>query len=254
MVFSTEVSDIKQACRNLDFTIISKSKTGVKDDMLMRLDAVTGKALMTMKYKDTRYTYVNNYTATHAHADDDAYKGMVEQWEKDKADAKKMEEEEAAERRANFRRNNNVIAPDFNRVESRTNEQEKAELERAGVTNDVLREELIKKKMEEFTANNWTVDVCRGVATKEVDDMIARQKIIAQAEVAAKHQNWDERSKQAYILHRLKSKGLEFKLDETKVIVSSTVYDPLNENTAQAGDWFFRKEFGLWHKRKNGKH
>lgn len=63
LVMSTSLDDIKRVVNDMGLTIISKSGS-TKEDVFQRFNAVTGKPILTLKYKDTtRYTssYEDNY-------------------------------------------------------------------------------------------------------------------------------------------------------------------------------------------------
>jgi len=258
MVFATDINDVRAVCHALNLTIVSKSKSAVKDDMLLRIEAMTGKPLMTFKYKHNNWHYNNNqYSFKHeANTSDDAYKEMVAKWNKDKAD-EAAAEEAAAEERRNRWKNGNVI--DFNKPESRPSEnatQEQRELELAGVTTEEYRKTQINKLIDELNAAGWTGEpaLILEVATREVDELILRKKLRQRAEETGAKQKWNEAGINKYEESLLRTNKLIPKLKETKDIITGNTYDPLNENKASGDNWYFNSTDVLWSKKRNGKH
>lgn len=61
LVFSTSLEDIKEVVHDMDLTIISRAGS-IKEDTFQRFNAVTGKAIQTIKYTDTtRIDYNQQY-------------------------------------------------------------------------------------------------------------------------------------------------------------------------------------------------
>ncbi len=259
MVFSTELNDIRTACRLLDYTIVSKSKSGVKDDMLCRFDAVTGKPLMTLKYKDTRWEYTKHHYFKHeANSTDDSYKAQIAQWQKDKEEMEHIEREEEDKRRNARRTNNNVIEADFNKTEPRPNEeskQEEEELKRAGATVGELKEKAIKEYVDHYMSNGWERATAVEVATKQVEEIFLRKRIRKQAEDIGAKQKWSDKGIDIYERSLLNKNKLPLlNLEETKKIIGLHESNNLNEDEANKDGWTYSKESEVWVKRKTYKH
>lgn len=275
MVFSTSLDDIRAACFMLGLTLVSVARSGVREDMLLRLDAVSGKRLITVKYKDTRHSY--NYShggggLSHkdlmdaAQSDDDAYQSLLSHWHQQQDDEKRKEQEAAQlrmdekrkakdERKAANAGTSNVVSlpqfePEHRPTESQ--QQEASELKRAGMDEEDIRTNEIRKRVDEFKSNGWSNEDAERVASKEVDELLFRRKIRKQAEEFGVKHNWTADAVDNYERNVLRTKNLPVTMKNAKEIV--TVYDPLNENKAAAADYYYVKEHNLWLKRVNMKH
>ncbi len=86
MVFSTSLNDIEEVCKNLGFKILDKFEC--RDDMLLRLNAMTGEAIDCKEYKDTatpsyqQHSTYNDYWDKNKHvpkvSEADVNKGKVQ--------------------------------------------------------------------------------------------------------------------------------------------------------------------------------
>lgn len=112
IVISTAFTDIKEVCNSMGLTIVSKAES-VKEDTLLRLNPITGKPLLTLKYKDTtHYSEYNNTSAYgHHYRSGERYNTQTGVWEDNtgyESEWRKWEREKEEERKK--KNNNNVVA------------------------------------------------------------------------------------------------------------------------------------------------
>jgi hypothetical protein len=254
MVFTTDINDVSNACYQLGYTIVSKSKNGFKEGVLLRLDAMTGKQLITVKWN--RYNqHQYNRNTNQANAVDDNYKELVAEYNK------KLLEEEANEitRRDKLAEDwtfksskvNNVLyieqAPEHRFTESAS--QEEIELLKSGMTQQEIRQNNINKVTDELIAlgNNRSNAIIQ--ATKQVDEQATRKKIHNLVIDAGKKGAWSPAAMSKYESTLLARKGLVSVMEK-----ANANYDPLNENKAAEEDFYWSTQYSVWQKRDNGKH
>lgn len=230
VVYSTQLQDIKMACKYLGFTIQSKTER-VKDDMLLRLDAMTGEKLLSLKYKDTT-KYDNNHSST--------------RWERDTNE--EFWKQRAREKAEEERKKTLIITPpvmalvpdlmeDERPTETQT--QETAELIKSGVSQDEIdtmdRERKIQSIMQRgFTREETTRYV---IKRKAIDELMTR--------------GWSEDQAREMVEKRMMTTLVTKDVQTSKDIIAKTT-DKLMENLAAADDYYM--ESGTWIKRVNSKH
>lgn len=141
VVYSTDIDDVKNVCKRMGLTIVSKSKA-IKEDMFIRLDALTGQPIKTIKYRDTTLneSYTNNSYGSGGYTGEESWYEANERWKK---------EQDEKRRKAEQTVNNNVVSLPVKTESQVSNQevkltekekQEEAELLRAGFTIEEIEE------------------------------------------------------------------------------------------------------------------
>lgn len=171
LVYTTDIDDVKRACRILDMTILSK-KNAVKEDMFVRIDPFTGKHLLTAKYTSNVYTWANQGHQNHGHVGfhdrsymdgmsgsyDGGYNEKLLAWEKE-AEAKRKAVAET--------NRNNVLTLPVKTEERKTEsqQQEEAELRKSGMSEEDIQMNAARKEIE----------TAKEIIQKNTDDKLNEQ-------------------------------------------------------------------------------
>lgn len=239
VVYASSADDVRAACRDLGWTVSAKAE--LFEDRLIRIDALTGKILLKLRYQDT--TKQSEYSKS----DDYHWRRWKEKKEQEEREAKQKEEAaklESTQGSTSGSDNRGIIqTPSMilvkgGKVDRKYTDaelQEAKDLRANGFSDDDIEAYFLRKDKDNGTKT-----------TTDAQEIDHRQ---IEIERHMKDYNMTVEQATVFVDNQIKSAAAAKEVSQAKEIIKN-VNDPLNENEAANDGYFHDSHYDYWEKRK----